>query len=729
VENGRLAFHVRDLDGDAEESLFFHLDDMKRPPSLHRADIGGVRLLLVSDIRRERQALSSILLRAGCKVSQAADVDTAGQALLEAQVEAHPVEAVVVSLRAENGLELIRTLRKNAFLGKKPVLLLTPGETDREPLDWRELGLSAFLTKPITAHQLGEAVASSLSLSHSGEHLITVNELSRSALDRARVLVVDDTAVIRKLNRAYLESAGHTVVSAKTGAEAIEAMENGSFDLVLMDLELDGADGREVTRRLREFSAVPVLAITGHPAREVRESCLAAGIDDVLTKPVYPMALTQAVQRWAGKQIARTPQEADLQEGPPVDLNYLEQVFGGDPELRRDLMGTFIHDVKERLEILPELLREGDTKRLATTAHALAGAASCVGAERLRKQAEQIEASSRAGLLAEASGGLKRLQEEFEKIERFLAPSAHEETTFYTRSKPLSLTAGQIVQIDLHSFLNMVNIIIGELHSLLEATGFESELQPYLEFFLKLGHTLKEPRELEETFTAMDEELKRFRAGLAPIPGRCTNTPRVSEIVANLESIVSVLTVRAKEMLIRLAQPDRWVCFDIEKLKKSYTDILAAIEKNSKGRYHIVTNVAAKEEGDYLVYLDITGVDGKTLYMPGVFQDVFRDLIANARKYTQPGGTIKAGLHNDGINLRMVVEDNGRGIPGSEVSRVFDFGYRASNVADIPTKGAGFGLTKACWSATHFGGSITIDSGLGRGTRVSLTVPARPIQD
>ena len=90
-------------------------------------------------------------------------------------------------------------------------------------------------------------------------------------------------------------------------------------------------------------------------------------------------------------------------------------------------------------------------------------------------------------------------------------------------------------------------------------------------------------------------------------------------------------------------------------------------------------------------------LDGDSLLMPAVFQDVMRDLIANARKYTAPGGHITAALYEDAEALRFVVEDSGRGIPEGELERVVRFGQRASNVGEVRTMGGGFGLTRPSW--------------------------------
>jgi signal transduction histidine kinase len=111
--------------------------------------------------------------------------------------------------------------------------------------------------------------------------------------------------------------------------------------------------------------------------------------------------------------------------------------------------------------------------------------------------------------------------------------------------------------------------------------------------------------------------------------------------------------------------------------------------------------------------------------MPTIFQDVLRDLLANARKYTKPGGRITAGLRQNSDLLRFLIIDNGIGIPPAEILNVVKFGYRASNVADRVTHGGGFGLTKAFYVTRKFGGQMWVDSAgvEGKSTRVEICIP------
>jgi signal transduction histidine kinase len=148
-----------------------------------------------------------------------------------------------------------------------------------------------------------------------------------------------------------------------------------------------------------------------------------------------------------------------------------------------------------------------------------------------------------------------------------------------------------------------------------------------------------------------------------------------------------------------------------------------AIEKNSRGRYRFVDNLAAQDESSYYDHLNISSVNTKTVTMPSVFQDVLRDLLANARKYTPPGGRISGGLFDSGEELRFVVEDNGMGIAEDEILKVIGYGARASNAQGKKTLGGGYGLTKAYYYTKAYGGRFWVDSQLGQGTRIEIRIP------
>jgi signal transduction histidine kinase len=279
----------------------------------------------------------------------------------------------------------------------------------------------------------------------------------------------------------------------------------------------------------------------------------------------------------------------------------------------------------------------------------------------------------------------------------------------------------------MHSLLNVFNVLRGEMVMIGLTLAGEDELLVHgLALCDEWIANLRDPVASLANARRVEEHA---RTVFAEIDAAITAHPALSaeagvaESVANLHSAFDILQVRARELLARARHPDRWEPFSIAALRRNFQDVFAAIEKHSRGRYRIIYNAALQAARDYYVDFKLESLDGDSLLMPAVFQDVMRDLIANARKYTAPGGHITAALYEDAEALRFVVEDSGRGIPEGELERVVRFGQRASNVGEVRTMGGGFGLTKAFLVTKQFGGRFWLASQLGRGTRVRIHIP------
>jgi signal transduction histidine kinase len=289
------------------------------------------------------------------------------------------------------------------------------------------------------------------------------------------------------------------------------------------------------------------------------------------------------------------------------------------------------------------------------------------------------------------------------------------------------LSPAEQALLDAHGLLNILNILQGELVLIGLAAADDPDWLPEgLEIFGHLHATLTDPKALLAEIprlTAHEAILfAEIEARLAERPDTREN-PSIRESLDNLRSIFAILHVRGRELLARAHAPDYWEDIPVAELRESLINVLGAIERNAKGRFHFRFNAALQREFDYYVDLKIESANGPTLRMPLVLQDVMRDLIANARKYTAPGGHITAHLHQNEKRWRFVIEDTGRGIPPDEITRVVEFGRRAPNVADVSTKGGGFGLTKAYLVTKQFGGRFWIGSRLGVGTKIRIDIP------
>ena len=289
------------------------------------------------------------------------------------------------------------------------------------------------------------------------------------------------------------------------------------------------------------------------------------------------------------------------------------------------------------------------------------------------------------------------------------------------------LAADQEALLDSHSVLNVLNVLAGELAML----GLCLEDNPDM-FPASLRHCqdyaegLRSAEKARECAESTDRYADRIEEELAAMCNRHSkrlSEPKVIESLRSLHGIIGILRLRAKELRVRSQNPDRWEAYPPASLRSSFSQVFSAMEGFSHGRFRIVNSPFVKGPRDYFIELDFDARPERQIWMPSVFVDVMRDLIANARKYTPPGGWIVASLHQDPHELKFSVQDSGRGIPEAEIPRVVEFGQRASNTEDVRSLGGGFGLTKAFTVTRRFGGRFWIASKEGVGTRVRICLP------
>lgn len=295
-------------------------------------------------------------------------------------------------------------------------------------------------------------------------------------------------------------------------------------------------------------------------------------------------------------------------------------------------------------------------------------------------------------------------------------------------TRSLHLNSSQLVALDTHAFLNILNVLNLELADLAEHCALEQEFQGSIQHLFKLATELSDPEVAYRRIAGLTQDMAvihwRLEELLVSRAG-CQQDPVVREALENLESIFSVLDQRILDLHSRLDDLMGWRELDIEQIIEDFHNIFGAIAKNSKGQFRIIDNIAAQSTGDYYVDFKVHSHEAPRIKMPPVFIDVIRDLLANARKYTPPGGRINAGVWSDQEQLRICVEDSGYGIPEDEIDAVIDYGQRASNVRERRTMGGGMGLTKAYLICKQFDGRFWIRSELNRGTRIQMVIPKK----
>jgi two-component system, sensor histidine kinase and response regulator len=394
--------------------------------------LDGLRVLIVDDNATNLLILSEVLSNWGAKPVAVTSGPAALERLRFAAAKGQPfVIALIDGMMPEmDGLDLARHIRSEPTIAGVLLLMLTSSGPPEDENLCRELRIAVCLTKPVRQSELLDALDRALAPNGQPNVLPTECRPSEGRVDMIpadgglHVLLAEDHPVNQKVAVRMLEKMGHSVIVASDGLEALDALEAGDFDVVLMDLQMPRMDGFEAVRAIRQREAergnhIHVLALTAHAMQGDRERCLAAGFDDYLAKPVRQTELEAALSA-----IHRLAKAADhrVMEG-------LNDVCGGDDEFARELSQSFLESAPRCLAGIEEALRSEDAIRLAQEAHGLKGISRTIGALDQAVVCEALEAAARRGDLALASSEAARVRMAWERLRTVLERLAYSQVT------------------------------------------------------------------------------------------------------------------------------------------------------------------------------------------------------------------------------------------------------------------------------------------------------------
>ena len=275
----------------------------------------GVKVLVADDNRTNRRILEGMLKRWEMKSTSVEDGEQALAKLSSALEAGEAYGLILTDMHMPNmdGFGLIERIRRRPELSTAVIMMLTSAGHRGDAARCQELGVSAYLLKPIRQSELREAIARVLGAQ---EQKGVIPLITRYSLGDAhdpteflRVLVVEDNAVNQRLATRLLEKRGHRVTVTANGREAVESVEKHTYDLILMDVQMPEMDGLEATAVIRERekhkgARIPIIALTAHAMKGDRERCLAAGMDGYLTKPIRSQELDEVLETYLARRAA-----------------------------------------------------------------------------------------------------------------------------------------------------------------------------------------------------------------------------------------------------------------------------------------------------------------------------------------------------------------------------------------------------------------------------------------
>ena len=406
-------------------------------PAPRRRWFDDVRALVVDDNATNRKVLDQYLTAWSVETTCAGDAPTALQELRAAAAAGRPFHVAVLDrhMPGTDGLQLARAVLADPALAQVRLAMLSSADGYGDRAAAADAGVGAFLTKPVREGQLFDALGRLLGADVSVPSQVRHDDAPPQRT--GRILLAEDNAVNQQVALALLESLGFRADVAGDGRAAVERLAAGSYAAVLMDCQMPHLDGFAATREIRaaggRAARTPIIALTASALASDREKCLAAGMDDFLSKPLRREMLSATLNRWLGEvdepELVAAPAVPEDALGPVLDADLVAELTGLGDDALRGLVDDFDRLLGAQLEELTGALGSADLALAARVAHSLRGGSSALAAQRLVAVADQVERAALSGRLADARALLDPLEHERSEAVRALsslvaAPSA-----------------------------------------------------------------------------------------------------------------------------------------------------------------------------------------------------------------------------------------------------------------------------------------------------------------
>jgi PAS domain S-box-containing protein len=421
-----------------------------------------LKLLIVSDRTTTRQAVRAALLRSTMpngsalptplltdtwemQVDEAVDTLTTLKALRSQVVQGNPYDVAVLDLQLPKpqGALLVPMIRSDPTLAQTKLIVMTTSDRLDTVKELEAMDISGYLIKPVRASRLFDCLVSALAAKEeeldgwvSGAKEEATPENPKPPLSSLKILLVEDHEVNQMVTLNQLAMLGFEADCVGNGSEAIAKLAQQNYDIVLMDCQMPILDGYDTTQEIRRREGSErhtiVIALTAHALPSDREKCLAAGMDDYLSKPIAQEALGAMIERWTkhtvkptvadtNSEVKHNPQLSALSlEEIPLDLERLKAISRGKVTFQQQLVQAFIKNAQPGLEQIRLALQVNDFEIIKQQAHRIKGASANVGVRLMPEVAAQLEQQARDKNLEGAIEKLEALERQLEQVKAFV---------------------------------------------------------------------------------------------------------------------------------------------------------------------------------------------------------------------------------------------------------------------------------------------------------------------
>ncbi len=388
-------------------------------------DVAGLRTLVVDDSAVNRRILHEMLLNWRMTPTVVASGQAGLEEMLRAAESGSAYQLVLLDgvMPEMDGFALAEKIHEKPELAGATVMMLSSA-MPAGAMRCSSLGIASWLTKPVTQSELLDAILVAIGRGaedRNARDLRTRVAPTASTEKHLRILMAEDNPVNRAVAAGILGKQGHLLVHAANGREAVEAFSDGAFDVILMDVQMPEMDGFEATRRIRELEEatgghITIAAMTAHAMAGDRERCLAAGMDDYVSKPLRKEDLLRVLER------ARVT--GDHLETGARFLYSREELLSqcdGDEDLLSELVSIFRDNTPQIVGAIGMAVEKHDASALAAQAHKLLSSLGTFGAESARALALRLEKQGRENDFRGVKERFSKLERETDKIHAALA--------------------------------------------------------------------------------------------------------------------------------------------------------------------------------------------------------------------------------------------------------------------------------------------------------------------
>jgi CheY-like chemotaxis protein len=397
----------------------------EKPEPEKEASLVGVPVLVVDANATNRRILEMTLKQWGMKPTVVSSGWAALTELRRSKEENEPASLVLLDAQMPqlDGFAIAAKINQDNELPKPMMLLLASGGQRGDANRCRQLGIAAYLSKPVRQWELREAILRVLGLGlqpSESSTLVTRHSLNE-AFRQLRILLIEDNSVNCELALRILSKRGHSVTVAGDGLRALEALEKQDFDLILMDTQMPAMDGFDATAAIRRNEAItgtrtPIIAMTADAMTGDRERCLGAGMDSYISKPIQAEELLKMAESLA------VGASDGLEESPEsvMDRSLALARVDGDEALLADLSKLFCEESPKMMAAIQEAVANRDPERIQRSAHSLKGAVATLAAQETFEAALRLERLGRSGDLSHVDKAYGLLEKRVERLRSVL---------------------------------------------------------------------------------------------------------------------------------------------------------------------------------------------------------------------------------------------------------------------------------------------------------------------